>query len=393
MLLASHKGECLHCSHNGECELQELGAAFQVSQRRFPYTQRHQGKDTSSEGLVFDHNKCILCQRCVRICGDIMGVSALEVAGRGSSTRIATVLDKGLNLSSCIQCGQCTLVCPTGALQVKDSLDSVIRVLSDASSFPVVSISAASAISVGEALGIRPGKDMTGALSNALRLIGFRKVLDMTAGSGLYLQLTTALLTQRIMEGIETPIFSSCCPAWVQMAGREFQDLPGELSTVRTPSQLMELLAAYSKRDSENNQGFPTAHISVDACAARRLEGSREEADHSGIHGQQHFLNTRDLARLMKLYGIDLQMLPDQALDDPLNVYSYAGKVTAISGGTAELLAYALEERFNGKSSPERKTRKLRSNRWFKEIGLRLNGKEYAIIAINGTGRIREALE
>lgn len=393
MLLANHKGECLHCSRNGDCELQQLGATFNISERRYPYTQRQKGKDTSSEGLQVDHNKCILCQRCVRICGDLMGVFALDVAGRGSSTRMTTLLDKGLNLSSCIQCGQCTLVCPTGALQSKDELDQVIRSLSDTASQPVIGLSAISAISVGEALGMRPGRDLSGVLSTALRLIGFKKVFDTTAGNELYLQLTTRLLEERIRRNVKGPLFSSCCPAWVRMASHNLTDLPGELSPVSGPASLMTLLASRSAGEPGKEGKQPITYVNIDPCTARRMESMQEENLHTDLPVQGYFLNSRDLARLINLYGLDLEMMQEQPMDDLLEQGSYSGRLCGISGGTVEMLASALEERFNGKASSERKTRKLRSNRWFKEIIVKLDGQEYALIAVNGTGRIQEALE
>ena len=393
MLLSAHPGECLHCLRNGDCELQQLAADLHIGERRYPSTFHLLKKDTSSETLILDHNKCIRCARCVRTCAEVMGVYALEVTGRGSFTRINTVLGKGLNLSACIGCGQCILACPSGAMQGKSALDQVMEVLSRPDTYPVISLSAVSVVSVGEMLGLRTGKDLSGALVTALRMMGFHKVMDMTAGTDLAIRLTAELITERISRGITTPLFSSCCPSWVQLAVRSADTLPGELSPVRSPRQLMSLLASSGISEEESKSMPGLVHISVEPCTARKTELTREELPPGRTIRNEIAITTRDLADLVKMFGIDAGMMEEQSADDPMEIHSYTGRIAGMSGGTVELVAAALNDMLHGKSSEDEKSGRLRGNRAIKEVKISAGQNTYSLIAINGAGNIREAMQ
>ncbi|MGB4255284.1 MAG: 2Fe-2S iron-sulfur cluster-binding protein, partial [Rectinema sp.] len=131
LLLANHPDECLSCLRADTCELHTMANLLGVHADRFPGYKKYPPPDNSSEGIVRDDRKCILCGRCVSVCEDTQGVSAIAFTGRGTRTRVATFMDRGLAQSACVQCGQCSLVCPTGAITEKDESQDVYGALGD----------------------------------------------------------------------------------------------------------------------------------------------------------------------------------------------------------------------------------------------------------------------
>src|SRR5450631_1805621 len=116
LLLSNHPDDCLYCVRNGNCDLAKLAADNGVTDRAFQGARNHRPKDISSPSIIRDPDKCILCGKCVRMCDEIQGVSAIDFVQRGSKAYVGTAFNEGLNVSSCINCGQCILVCPTAAL-------------------------------------------------------------------------------------------------------------------------------------------------------------------------------------------------------------------------------------------------------------------------------------
>jgi NADH dehydrogenase/NADH:ubiquinone oxidoreductase subunit G len=178
LLLANHPADCLTCARNGSCELQDLSRDMGIRDIRFARTRAAPEPDESSYGLVRDNDKCVLCGRCVAVCAQTQGVSAINFAGRGIRTRVSAFMDRGLAASSCVQCGQCSVVCPTGAIVEHDHTSEVWRAIADPECTVVVQTAPAIRASLGEALGMEMGSLVTGKMVAALRRLGFAKVFD-----------------------------------------------------------------------------------------------------------------------------------------------------------------------------------------------------------------------
>jgi bidirectional [NiFe] hydrogenase diaphorase subunit len=117
LLLAERNHVCAVCVANGACELQTLAASLGIEHIRFRYQFPVLSVDTSHERFGLDHNRCILCTRCVRVCDEIEGAHTWDVMGRGTSSVIISDLGEPWGTSdSCTGCGKCVQVCPTGAL-------------------------------------------------------------------------------------------------------------------------------------------------------------------------------------------------------------------------------------------------------------------------------------
>ena len=117
LLFAERNHVCAVCVSNGHCELQDLAQACGVDHVRVPYRNARYDVDSSHDLFRVDHNRCVLCTRCVRVCDEIEGAHTWDVMGRGSDCRVITDLARPWGESdSCTSCGKCVQVCPTGAL-------------------------------------------------------------------------------------------------------------------------------------------------------------------------------------------------------------------------------------------------------------------------------------
>jgi bidirectional [NiFe] hydrogenase diaphorase subunit len=129
LLFIEHNHICAVCVSNGHCELQALAANLGVTHVRFPYHSRRLSVDMSNPRFVLDHNRCILCSRCVRVCDEIEGAHVWDIGGRGIDSRVVAELDSPWGgARACTGCGKCVQVCPTGALVEKGrAVEEMVR--------------------------------------------------------------------------------------------------------------------------------------------------------------------------------------------------------------------------------------------------------------------------
>lgn len=385
LLLSNHPQDCLYCSRNGQCQLQDLAAEFHIHQRRFPHTFQAKKTDNSSDSIVIDPSRCILCERCIRVCNEVLGVNAITLFNKGLNTQIQPSSGKGLYASECISCGQCTLVCPTAALQEKDCTDQV----RDALYKPGLPVRAYFApevgVSIAELLGIRAGKDISNLMPALLRKMGFDEVISTALGNDLYISLTSAQLEELVKAGLHSPLFSANCPAWLTWMEKNQPSLQAQCNKLPLPSELLASLGNAA-------EGGETFRVLISGCTAYKEHFIRRVKENGG-KGMDSVLTTRELARLVRLLGIDVQMLQEQLPDDPLDQNSYGSYTCSLSGGTAEAVAREFYLRMSGEELLNAKIAKIRSNREIKEIFLRIDKTEYGFMAVNGIQALPQALE
>ncbi len=336
LLLANHVDDCLYCVRNGDCELQKLAAIYGVRERRFPARAEKRPIDISSPSIVRDQNKCILCGKCVRTCEEIMGVAAIDFVHRGSKTIVAPAFEANLNVSSCINCGQCVLVCPTGALRERSFLKEVSDALQNPDKFVVVQHAPAVSVTIAEEFGLKPGTDVDRLLVNALRRLGFDRVFDTAFSADLTIMEEASELVDRLQNGGPLPMLTSCSPGWIKFVEQFYPQFLPHLSTCKSPQQMM---GAVIKNIFAREQNLDPANIfsvAIMPCTAKKFEAGRPEFSTNGYADVDAVLTTRELARLIRMYGIEFDSLEPQEPDLPFGKRSTAGKLFGGTGGVME---------------------------------------------------------
>ncbi|HAE37167.1 MAG TPA: ferredoxin, partial [Candidatus Riflebacteria bacterium] len=283
LLLADHPDDCLYCVRNGNCELQTLAEEYGVRTRRYQGEKSTCHLDVSSPALERDPAKCILCGKCVRVCEEVQNVSAIDFAGRGSKTRIETAFNEGLNMSSCVFCGQCIKVCPTGALREKSSIKEVLEAIADPDKVVVVQHAPAISVSVGEAFGLKPGSECSGPLNAVLRRIGFDKVFDTSFTADLTIMEEGSEFLARLKGKGKLPMITSCSPGWVKFAEEFYPDMLENLSSCKSPQQMMGAVIKNYYAEKANIDPKKIFSVSIMPCIAKKFEVTREEMLTDGV--------------------------------------------------------------------------------------------------------------
>jgi iron-only hydrogenase group A len=384
LLLSNHPDDCLYCVRNGKCSLQDLAGEHHIVERRIHGTKNGHHKDLSSVSIIRDPDKCILCGRCVRVCEEVMGVSAIDYINRGSKTVIGVAFNRGLNVSSCVNCGQCILVCPTGALSEKSHIPEVQLSLNDPSKTVIVQYAPAISVSIAEEFGLPAGEDMNGVLNAALRKMGFDRIFDTTFSADLTIMEESEELIRRIVNGDTLPMITSCCPAWIKYAEEFGQDFLPNISTCKSPQQMLGAVIKSYISENENVAPENIYSVSIMPCVAKKFEAQRENMTHRGITDVDAVLSTRELIQLIRLYGIDIRKLEPEVADSPMGVRSSAGKLFGNTGGVMEAAIRTAHWKLTGKELVNFRIPEIRGSQGRKEAKIRIGNLELGIAVVSG---------
>ena len=384
LLLSNHPDDCLYCIRNGNCELQDMAVELNVRERRISGEKLKVNSDHSSPGIIRDPAKCILCGRCVRVCEEILDVSTFDFINRGNKTAIATSMNKDLNFSNCVNCGQCIMTCPTGALHEKTNFDIVQDMINNPDITVVAQYSPSIAVSLSEELGLRSSKDISGIIVAALKRIGFNKVFDTSFGSDLAVYEQAAELADRIKHNENLPMLSSCCPGWIKHMEQSHPDMIDNVSTSKSPQQMIGSMIKSYFAEKENISADKIFSVSIMPCTAKKFEAQREEMTHKGVSDIDVVLTTRELVKLIHLYGIDIHSLDEDISDSPFNTRSSAGKMNAVTGGLSESIARTLAFHITGKELANLKITKLRGFKDRKEVQVKIGKQQIGFAVVSG---------
>ncbi len=337
LLLASHPFDCLTCPKNGFCELQSLSSEYGIDRVPFQGKTRHHYTDFSSPSIIREPDKCILCGRCVRICEEIQGVAAIDFTRRGFDTMVLPPFEKDLSETTCVNCGQCTLACPTGALHEVRAVEKVMMTMQEGKKYIVAQVAPAIRVSLGDFYGLQPGANVTGKVAAALRRMGFRQVFDTDFAADLTIMEEGTELVNKIRKGEKLPMFTSCCPAWVKYAEHYYPELLPRISTCKSPQEMMGATIKSYLAQKQNIDPKDIFVVSVMPCTAKKFEASRPElSSEEGLADVDAVLTTRQFNRMMQIYGIEFASLADEEYDRPFGAPTGSGDIFAASGGVME---------------------------------------------------------
>jgi iron-only hydrogenase group A len=393
LLLSNHPDDCLYCARSGKCDLQELSQSLGIRQRLYRGKRNLKEKDISGPSLIRDPEKCILCGRCVRICEEIQAVGAIDFVGRGCKAFIGTAFDQGLNVSTCINCGQCIIGCPTGAIVEHSYIDEVVAALSDPEKLVVVQHAPAVSVTLAEEFGMEPGQDVDGKMVAALRRIGFKRVFDTSFTADLTIMEEASELAHRIQTGGVLPMFTSCSPGWIKFVETFYPDFVPNLSTCKSPQQMMGAIIKSYFAEREKVDPSKIVSVSIMPCTAKKFESSRPEMSPNHIPDVDYVLTTRELGQLLRMFGVDLLSVAPQVADTPFGERSSAGKIFGASGGVMEAAVRTASYLLTGNELPKLELQPLRGMKGSKEIKAKIGDLEVGAAVVSGLGNARKIIE
>ena len=399
LLLAAHCRDCTTCAKNGVCTLQKLSRQLGITKVRFENNKKQLPLDTSSECVIRDPNKCILCGDCVRTCEEIQGLGILDFAFRGSKMQVTPAFNKDLAQTDCVGCGQCRAVCPTGAISIKQNVEPVWAALADKNIRVVAQIAPAVRVAVGDKFGIKKGENTLGRLVAALRRIGFDEVYDTNFGADLTVMEESKELVERLGSGENLPLFTSCCPAWVKFCENRYPEFRKNISTCRSPQEMFGALLKEEARmnaekdRAEGKEPKKTMVVSIMPCTAKKAEITRPEHYTDGEQNVDYVLTTTEITRMIQEADIDLAQVQPEALDMPFGLASGAGAIFGVTGGVTEAVLRRLVNSSRAEDLEEISFSGVRGVDGIKEAKVNLNGREVKIAVVNGLHCAEDLLE
>lgn len=383
LLMSAHSKNCTSCDKDGVCQLQKLCDKYRVKQDDISGERKEFEKDESSPCIVRDNNKCILCGNCVAVCDKIQHVSALSKIDIGFNCYIGCGYKTNLKNSTCVGCGQCTLSCPTGALSANSSIDKVRQMLK--SNAPVIAQIAPSVrVSFMEEFGQPIGTFNEGKLVAVLKKLGFNKVFDINMGADFTVVEEANELVERIKTGKNLPQFSSCCPAWFKYVQNFYKDYVKNLSTCKSPSEMLGSIVKNYYAKAENIKDVKV--VAIMPCTAKKGEIERAK-DVDAV------ITTRELAKMVREASIDVEKIKEGKFDHPLGTYSGAGLIFGATGGVTEAVLRTAVEKITGQDLTEIEFNEVRYSTGIKEVSVHVNDMDVKIAIVNGLANANKVMQ
>ncbi len=394
LILSNHDKKCLSCVRSGNCELQKLCRDLGVDDEdAFAGVRTEFELDDSAAHMIRDNGKCILCRRCSAVCEKVQAVGVIGANERGFKTIIGTSFEMGLADTSCVSCGQCIAVCPTGALREKESIDDIFAAIADPEKTVVVQTAPAVRAGLGEAFGMPIGTDVEGKMACALRRLGFDKVFDTDFAADLTIMEEATEFLHRVKNGGKLPLITSCSPGWVKYCEHYFPELTDNLSSCKSP---MQMFGATVKTYYAQKMGLDPKNIVVVAvmpCTAKKFEIGRDDENAAGMPDVDYSITTRELGRMIDKAGIKFTELPDEKFDEPLGLSTGAAVIFGATGGVMEAALRTAVETLTGEELKALDFTDVRGTQGIKEASYDVAGMTVKVAVASGLANAKELLK
>ena len=394
LILSNHDKKCLTCVRSENCELQTLCKELGVeNSERFAGARNEYKVDSTSDSIVRNNNKCILCRRCVGACANVQKVGVIGPVMRGFKTSIESPFNMKLGQMACINCGQCITACPVGALTEKDAIADVWDALADGTKHVVVQPAPAVRAALGEEFGLPIGTSVTGKMAAALRRLGFAKVFDTDFGADLTIMEEANELIDRVTNGGVLPMITSCSPGWIKFCEHYYPEFLPNLSSCKSPHEMTGAMIKTYYAERENLNPRDIVVVSVMPCTAKKFEANRPELGHDGMADVDYVLTTRELARMIKEAGIDFANLPDEDFDSLMGESTGAAVIFGATGGVMEAALRTAYEVITGKTLEDVNFTAVRGMDGIKEASVKIGDLDVNVAVASSTGKASELLE
>lgn len=394
LILSDHDRRCLSCVESGKCELQKLCKDLKVDNELLYEGERtHYEVDYSAAHMYRDNNKCILCRRCSAVCDKIQSVGVIGANERGFSTNISCAFDLPLAETSCVSCGQCISVCPTGAIAEKDSTAEVFAALADPDKYVIVQTAPAVRAALGEEFGLPIGTNVQGKMVAALRRLGFDKVFDTDFAADLTIMEEAHEFLDRVQNGGVLPLITSCSPGWIKYCEHYYPDMLDNLSSCKSPQQMFGAITKtyYAKKMELDPKDI--VMVSVMPCTAKKFEIGRDDQNAAGVADVDLSITTRELARMVDRVGINFLSLPDEDFDDPLGRSTGAAVIFGVTGGVMEAALRTAVETLTGEELKAVEFNEVRGIQGLKEATYNVAGMNINVAVASGLSNAKVLLD
>lgn len=394
MLLDKHEFKCGKCPRRENCEFLKLVIKTKArASKPFLPQDKTPFVDNRSKAIILDRTKCVLCGRCVAACKKYSGTSAIQFIKKDGQRAVGTVDDISFDDSKCLLCGQCVIACPVAALIEQPHIEKVKAALADPKKHVIVAMAPAVRTAMGELFNMGMGKDVTGKLYTALRMLGFDKIFDINFGADMTIMEEATELLQRIKTGGPFPMFTSCCPAWVRLAQNYYPELLGNLSSAKSPQQIFGTATKTYYPSVSGIAPEDVYTVTIMPCNDKKYEADLPFMETNGLRNIDASLTTRELAKMIKDAKIKFADLEDSEVDPAMGTYSGAGAIFGATGGVMEAALRTAKDLAENKDLQNVDYTEVRGLSGIKEAEIEIAGNTYNVAVINGAANFFEFMK
>lgn len=396
LILSQHNSTCTTCIRSGNCELQNLAHYLNIHYQPYPVKPERSRLDMDVP-VIREASKCIKCMRCIQVCDKIQGMHIWDVVGTGSRTTVDVAGGRSLKDTDCTFCGQCVTHCPTGALTARDDTNTVLDALADPNITTIVQVAPAVRVAWAEAFGLSPKQGSTGRMVAALKQIGFDYVFDTNFAADLTIMEEGSEFVERFTHKsrYRWPMFTSCCPSWVQFLRSQYPDYVSSLSTAKSPQQMFGAVAKSYFAEKMGLDPHKIMVVSMMPCTAKKAECTLPEMTSAcGDPDVDVVLTTREMCRLFRSDCIVPTELPEMEFDSPLGTGTGAAVIFGTTGGVMDAALRSAYHMVTGKNPDADAFREIRGSKPWKEAVFTIPGAgEVRVAAVSGLSNVRALME